>query len=78
VSDEGSAFIKGGFGCLIAFLVIGFFFVLIGGSMHIDIGGALCLFTIGGIVGLIVLAIYNRGFREGRERHDHFDDDTSG
>ena len=71
--QKGEAFVKGGCGYLIAFLVIGLFFVLIGGHMHIDICGALALFTVGGIIGLVVLAIYNKGAREGRGSPDHFD-----
>ena len=64
------AFVKGGFGCLGAFVAVGLLFVLFGGSMHIDIGGAVLLFAIGGLIGLIVLAVYRRGFREGRRRFD--------
>jgi hypothetical protein len=36
----------------------------LGGSAHIDLGGAIMLFVIGGVIGLIVLAIYNKGKRE--------------
>jgi len=61
VGEKSEAFVKGGCGCLVAFFVIGLFFVLIGGSMHIDIGGALMLFVIGGLIGLVVLAVYNKG-----------------
>jgi len=60
----GGAFLKGGCGCIVAFLVIGLLVVAVGGSMHIDIGGAILLFVIGGIIGLIVLAIYNKGRRD--------------
>ena len=58
---SGKAFVKGGCGCLVAFLAIGLFFVMIGGRMHIDIGGALLLFVIGGVGGLIYLWIFNKG-----------------
>jgi len=61
VGEKSEAFVKGGCGCLVAFFVIGLFFVLIGGSMHIDIGGALMLFVIGGLIGLLGLAVYNKG-----------------
>jgi hypothetical protein len=61
VPGPGAAFAKGGCGCLILFLVVGFLVVALGGSMHIDLGGALILFLIGGVLGLIVLAIYNKG-----------------
>ena len=38
--------------------------VVLGGRAHIDPGGAVCLFVVGGILGLIVLAIYNKGKRD--------------
>ncbi len=63
---KGGAFVKGGCGCLGAFLVLGLLGVMLGGRMHIDIGGALCLFVVGGLIGLAVLAIYNKGAREAR------------
>lgn len=62
--SKGAAFVKGGFGCLIAFISLGLLAVLLRGSFHIDIGGAVLLFVIGGTLGLIVLAIYNRGRRD--------------
>ncbi|MDB2687269.1 hypothetical protein N9Y42_08655 [Mariniblastus sp.] len=61
MGEKTQAFTKGGCGCLIAFLVIGFLTVLVGGRMHIDIGGAIILFVIGGFIGLVVLAIFNNG-----------------
>lgn len=70
MEDKGQAFIKGGVGCLIAFFVIGLFMVLIGGSMHIDAGGACCLFVGGGLLGLLVLWIYNKGKEDANDdRH---------
>ncbi len=75
MDKQGQAFVKGGCGCLIAFFLIGLCFVVVGGQMHIDIGGAIALFVIGGIVGLVVLAIYNKGARKGRGNPDHLDDD---
>lgn len=67
--SAGAAFAKGGCGCLLAFLAIGFLAVLLGGSMHIDIGGAILLFVIGGAIGLVVMTIYNKGQRD-RERRN--------
>ncbi|MBN1917565.1 MAG: hypothetical protein JW889_06620 [Verrucomicrobia bacterium] len=64
MGEKASAFAKGGLGCLIAFFVVSLLAVLIGGSMHIDIGGAILLFVIGGVIGLIVLAIYSKGRRD--------------
>ena len=60
MGDKTTAFVKGGLGCLGAFIVIG---AVVGGSVHLDAGGACCLFAIGGIIGLIVLAIYKSGRR---------------
>ena len=48
MSGKGEAFLKGGCGCLVAFLVLGLIFVAIGGNMQIDIAGAACLFVAGG------------------------------
>jgi hypothetical protein len=70
VSGGGEAFVKGGCGCIVAFLVIGLLFVAVGGSMHVDIGGAILLFVIGGVIGLVVQAVYSRGYREGRGQRD--------
>jgi hypothetical protein len=64
MGEKGTAFAKGGCGCLIAFLVVGFLVVILGGSMHIDLGGAILLFLIGGVIGLIALAVYNKGKRD--------------
>lgn len=74
MAGKGEAFIKGGCGCIVAFLAIGIFFVLIGGTMYIDPGGAILLFVIGGVMGLIVRAIYNRGAHDAQaraSRQDH-------
>jgi len=60
-NGKGSAFVKGGCGCLLAFLAIGLVFVLLGGSIHINLGGAILLFVIGGILGLVILAVYHKG-----------------
>ena len=62
---KGGAFVKGGCGCLLAFAALALLTILFGGSAHADAGGIVMLFVIGGIVGLIVLAIYNRGRRDG-------------
>lgn len=65
MEGKGSAFVKGGLGCLGAFLIIGLFIVLIGGNMHIDAGGACCLFVGGGLIGLLVLWVYSKGKEDG-------------
>lgn len=59
------AFFKGGFGCLLLFLAVGFLAVIFGGRLRIDIFGVLLLLIIGGIFGLIIRAVYNRGRRDG-------------
>jgi len=64
MGEKGKAFAKGGCGCLMAFVVIGLLCVLLGGRMHLDIGGAILLFVIGGVIGLIALAIYSKGKRD--------------
>jgi len=71
MGDKGQAFAKGGLGCIAIFFAIGILCVLIGGSMHIDLGGALMLFVIGGVIGLVVLTIYNKG----KEDASHPDDE---
>lgn len=58
---KGEAFVKGGCGCLIAFLVLGLVATLFGGTMYIDLGGAAILFVIGGVLGLACLAVYSKG-----------------
>ncbi len=61
MEGNGAAFVKGGCGCLTAFLAVGLLCVLFGGHMNIDPLGAVLLFIIGGVIGLVVLAVYNRG-----------------
>ena len=63
---KGQAFLKGGCGCLMLFVVLGFFVVLIGGNVHADFAGILMLFLIGGTIGLVVRGIYNKGRRDSR------------
>ena len=72
MGDQGSAFLKGGIGCLVAFFVIGLLFVVMGGSMHIDAGGACCLFVGGGLLGLLVLWIYNKGKEDASNGDDRY------
>jgi len=80
MTQPGGAFLKGGFGCLLAFIAIGLLFVMCGGSMHINLGGAILLFVIGGVLGLIGYAIFNRGYQQGRREtsgsHDRSPDEN--
>jgi hypothetical protein len=71
MGEKSTAFAKGGCGCLVLVVAVGLFLALIGGHFHIDVGGAILLFVIGGIVGLVVLAVYNKGRRDARG--DDFD-----
>ncbi len=66
MSGSGNAFAKGGIGCIVAFIGVGLLCVLLGGSIHINLGGIIILFVIGGVIGLIVFSIYNKGVQEGR------------
>ncbi len=69
MGEKTGAFAKGGCGCLVAFAVLGMLAVIVGGNVHIDAGGACLLFVIGGLIGLVVLAVYNKGKRDhGRGR----------
>ena len=63
-SGGGAAFVKGGCGCLVMFAGLAFLAVLFGGHAHADVGGLILLFVIGGFIGLIVFAIYNKGRKD--------------
>lgn len=65
---KGTAFVKGGLGCIALFVVVALLAVAAGGHAHADAGGLVMLFVIGGVIGLIVLAIYNKGRRDGGNR----------
>ncbi|HET6203648.1 MAG TPA: hypothetical protein VFI25_12700 [Planctomycetota bacterium] len=60
----GGAFVKGGLGCIVTFAVAAGCALALGGSAHLDAVGVLLLFLMGGVVGLIVFAIYNKGLRD--------------
>lgn len=63
-SRRGAAFAKGSGGCLLAFVVIAALTLMAGGTAYIDAGGFVMLIIIGGIIGLIVNAIYRKGQRD--------------
>ena len=70
MATGGQAFFKGGFGCIALFFVVGILCVAIGGHMYVDLGGLLILLVIGGVIGLIINAVYNKGRREAlRDEH---------
>ncbi|MCA9424567.1 MAG: hypothetical protein KC994_05810 [Candidatus Omnitrophica bacterium] len=60
----GEGFVVGGCGCLGAFLALGVFGSMVGGRFHIDIGGMVLLFACGGVIGSIIVAVYNKGRRD--------------
>jgi hypothetical protein len=64
MSDKGVAFVRGGCGCLSLFLVFAFLAILAGGHAHIDIGGIITLFVIGGVIGLIFVSVYDKGRKD--------------
>lgn len=70
MNDKGGAFFKGGCGCLLAFAALALLAGVAGGHVHIDFGGAICLFIFGGLVGLVVLAIYDKGRRDAGQPPD--------
>lgn len=69
MENKGSAFLKGGAGCFAVFIVLALLALLFGGSVHLDLGGVLILFLIGGLIGLGVNWIYQKG------KHDASSDD---
>lgn len=67
MTGKGKAIAKGGTGCLLGFVVLALISLLLGGTAHIDIGGAVLLFVIGGVIGLLVNWIYQKGKHDGNE-----------
>ncbi len=64
MANEGKAFLKGGAGCFVVFIVLGIFAVIFGGTVHLDAGGFIVLLVIGGLIGLAVNWIYQKGRRD--------------
>jgi len=60
-SSRGKAFVTGGLGCLGVFVVAA---LLPGARAYADFGGIILLIVIGGVIGLVVNAIYQRGRRD--------------
>jgi hypothetical protein len=67
VPTKTGAFIKGGCGCLIAFVALAVLALMLGGTAHADPLGIIILFLIGGGLGLFVRWIYKKGFDAGHE-----------
>ena len=70
MENKGSAFLKGGAGCFAIFIALALLALLFGGSAHLDIGGVVMLFVIGGVIGLAVNAIYQKGRRDASDDDD--------
>lgn len=66
MANEGKAFVKGGLGCLVVFAVLAVLAVMFGGRAHIDLGGFVILLVIGGLIGLVVNWVYQKGRKDGR------------
>lgn len=64
MANEGKAFMKGGAGCIVAFIVLGILAVLFGGTVRLDPVGVVVLLVIGGVIGLVVNWIYQKGRRD--------------
>lgn len=64
MSEKGSAFLKGGVGLLAAFLIAGLVMILLGRTLEVSVGGFVLLFLVGGIIGLVSWALYDRSRRE--------------
>ncbi len=62
--EGGKAFAKGSIGCIAAFFILAILAVAVGGQAHIDAGGFIMLIVIGGIIGLVVNYIYQKGKRD--------------
>lgn len=67
MADSGKAFLKGGCGCLLLFLFVAGCTALLGGWARADVFGLVLIFLIGGVIGLVVNAIYQRGRRDAAE-----------
>lgn len=64
MANEGKAFVKGGAGCLLVFLALGALALVFGGWVRLNPAGLVLLFLLGGVVGLVVNWIYQRGKRD--------------
>ena len=67
MSNDGKAFVKGGVGCLVVFVVLALLAVAVGGSAHLDLAGVVMLLVLGGVLGLIVNRIYQKGKRDAED-----------
>ncbi len=63
-SNMTGAFLRGGIWALVAFGALAGVTLAAGGEAHADVGGVLLYFGLGGIAGLVVRAIKNKGRRD--------------
>ena len=64
------AFFKGGVGCLVVFFLLALVASLLGGSATLDCGGSVLLFGLGGVLGVAVYLVYDKGRRDEQTRDD--------
>ncbi|MEO5916967.1 MAG: hypothetical protein ABIS50_22250 [Luteolibacter sp.] len=67
MADQGKAFVKGGVGCFVVFVVAAVLVLICGGSAHLDLGGVVILFVIGGVIGMVANWIYQKGRKDAGE-----------
>jgi hypothetical protein len=61
---KGKAFLKGGIGCLVIFAILAIIVVAADGSAELNAGGAVVLLFLGGVIGLLINWIYQKGRRD--------------
>jgi hypothetical protein len=64
MSQGSQAFVKGGCGCLLAFAALGAVALMAGGRVRINCGGVVLLFLVGGVIGLVALAVFGKRRRD--------------
>ena len=72
MENKGSSFLKGGAGCFAVFVVLALLALVFGGSVHLDLGGVVILFVVGGIIGLLVNWIYQKGRNDASGNDEDF------
>ena len=65
MENKVSSFVKGGLASFALFAVVAIVAIMVGGSARLDVGGALFLFVVGGVVGLIFNWVYQKGKQDG-------------
>lgn len=71
MADEGKAFVKGGVGCFVVFIVLAILALIFGGNVRLDLGGVVILFIIGGVIGLVANWIYQKGKKDAGDDDDY-------